>query len=951
MEDVLQLATTKEGEKESLLFLCHNSLDKPLVREIADALELETGTPLFLDIFAIPVGEEFIPCIERALKQSSGCAIFLGANGWGQTHLWEAERALARYREEPEFRLLPVALPGLREDDSQRLGDGKVFQYMNWADFRNGPRDDEALDKLLATVTGRKLPQHRGPARLTPYQIRRDAGRWREAQTVGEKRSILYRGDQLEEAERIVVANPDYAVLAEVQPFISAAQRAARARLRRTAFIAGVVLVSTLGAAMVAVVQTAAVAERVADARAVHGLRYLEDRDQHNAERMFRESLYISNSQIARQGLIRSLQKPVTLEARWVAEGDELTSVAFVTESRIAVGDKAGRVRLVDPLEGAEIWSVVPVGVDAGAVSGHAINDLIYDDATGQIVAGSESGVVFWLDPATGATDGTHDAGHAVLSLRRSIETGLLALGTRGGLLVLDRDRQAVVDMIHGHAGTVQGLAFNHVGDTIYWGGSTKRIWACQIGTNPCQQLQHVDEWVYSIDVDPTGRFSAHGEGGRVTVLDHFLQRGEAVARGGAHVFALRFDPSGSLLIAGDSGGRIAAYDVRAQSLVQSTAAGDGQIYDIAFSPSGERFASAGLRGAVSIWQVSGNAIAAPTYEKLGARNPAMLTREQPTAIHDIRIFDGHAALVTDSQTRQHLLPIVPDTELPNSEEQEEERLFAERALRSQRTSYSRAWAAREIDTIAAWRELYPERIDELRSLPEDAHRLQTATSGDNRMLAVTGSGRLTVLSPDSDMPRTVTIDQAGVTALAIKETGDLVFLGTNDGAIAVLPIGGGSAGEVDCDDSDVFAIFHVASAAQVVAATADGTLCLVDGDGQLVERVQTSAAMAFAASPELNAVAIAGVDGTINLFTLALERVAEFRGHRGSVNALHFSVDGRLLFSGGEDEALRSWPAEEAVYIQKQPWSVLIDSDLDRRALHQELPFLWPFLRWVGYL
>ena len=499
------------------------------------------------------------------------------------------------------------------------------------------------------------------------------------------------------------------------------------------------------------------------------------------------------------------------------------------------------------------------------------------------------------------------------------------------------------------HAGTVQGLAFNFVGDTVYWGGSTNSIWACQIGTSPCQQLQYVDEWVYSIDTDPTGRFSAHGEGGRVTVLDHFLQRGETVARGGAHVFALRFNPSSGFLITGDSGGRIIAYDVRAQALVQSTTPGDGQIYDIDFSPSGERFASAGLSGAVSIWRISGNAVSAPTYAKLGDLNPVLLAREQPTAIHDIRIFDGFSALVTDSQAREHVLTIAPGTGM--SESEEEERPFPERALRSQRTSFSRAWAAREIDTIAAWRELYPERIEELRLLPEGNEILRTATSGDNRMLAIAGPRMTTVLSSDSDIPRTVTFDELEVTALAIGPTGDTVFLGTQDGTVAVLPVDGEAASQVDCDESEVFAIFHVSDAAQVVAATVDGALCLISEDGQLVQRVQASVTMAFAASPELNAVAIAGVDGTISLFTSALERVAEFRGHRGAVNALHFSLGGRFLFSGGEDEALRSWPAEEAVYIQEQPWSALLNSDLERGKLHDELPVLWPFLRRVGYL
>lgn len=72
MEVSLRLTLTHEAAP---VFLCHNSKDKDFVREIADAIELETGTPVFLDVFAIPVGEAFLPWIERALAESSGCAI------------------------------------------------------------------------------------------------------------------------------------------------------------------------------------------------------------------------------------------------------------------------------------------------------------------------------------------------------------------------------------------------------------------------------------------------------------------------------------------------------------------------------------------------------------------------------------------------------------------------------------------------------------------------------------------------------------------------------------------------------------------------------------------------------------------------------------------------------------------------------------------------------------
>jgi len=88
-----------------------------------------------------------------------GCVIFLGGNGWGPTHLWEAERAVARYREQPRFKLIPAALPGIKADDMKRLGAGKIFQEINWADFTRRLDDPNSLSKLNAALTGQALPQ------------------------------------------------------------------------------------------------------------------------------------------------------------------------------------------------------------------------------------------------------------------------------------------------------------------------------------------------------------------------------------------------------------------------------------------------------------------------------------------------------------------------------------------------------------------------------------------------------------------------------------------------------------------------------------------------------------------------------------------------------------------------------------------------------------------------
>lgn len=227
------------------VFLCHNTSDKPFVKETADRLELDFGVLHFLDVFDIPTGEAFRVWIERSLGDSTGCAIFLGANGWGPTHLWEAQMAIERHATDPTFRLIPVALPGIREEDMAALDGGKVYRDLNWADFRNGIDDLDALDKLYAALTGSVLSDGRAPARLTPYQVRRDAARW--AKSDRRETSILYRGGQLEEAEQLTRGLPDLAAKAEIGPFLVASAVRQRLIWQRAALTAITVALIVIG--------------------------------------------------------------------------------------------------------------------------------------------------------------------------------------------------------------------------------------------------------------------------------------------------------------------------------------------------------------------------------------------------------------------------------------------------------------------------------------------------------------------------------------------------------------------------------------------------------------------------------------------------------------------------------------------------------------------------------
>src|SRR5262249_16377095 len=156
----------------------------------------------------------------------------------------------------------------------------------------------------------------------------------------------------------------------------------------------------------------------------------------------------------------------------------------------------------------------------------------------------------------------------------------------------------------------------------------------------------------------------------------------------------------------------------------------------------------------------------------------------------------------------------------------------------------------------------------------------------------------------------------------------------------------------VECDDSEVFGMAVVSSGEKVVAASGNGALCLVSKEGGILNRVEyESNSLAFAVSNGREMAALPGAQGTVRFVAAKnVSLIAELKRDNGEVNALHFTINDEFLVSGGKDETLRFWPAKEALSIYNSSSS---DFEISGKfkALHEELPWLWPLLRRIGYL
>ncbi len=130
-------------------FLSHASQDEALVEIVARKLSNEHRLGVFFALWKLVPGAPWQEALEQGLRSSRTCLIFLGPDGFGPWHSTEMRTAMGqRVAEEPK-RVIPVLLPGARED---ALPD--FLAQRTWVDLRNGVEDETAFGRLVAGIRG-----------------------------------------------------------------------------------------------------------------------------------------------------------------------------------------------------------------------------------------------------------------------------------------------------------------------------------------------------------------------------------------------------------------------------------------------------------------------------------------------------------------------------------------------------------------------------------------------------------------------------------------------------------------------------------------------------------------------------------------------------------------------------------------------------------------------------
>ncbi len=136
------------------VFLSHNSLDKPTVKELGRSLR-QRGLNVWLDDWELRPGQIWHNALEQIIMTCRSAAVCIGKSGIGPWVEPEMQALLRRFIQEKdagsELAVIPLLLPRAPESVELPL----FLQAFTWVDLREG-FTPEGLDHLEWGITGRK---------------------------------------------------------------------------------------------------------------------------------------------------------------------------------------------------------------------------------------------------------------------------------------------------------------------------------------------------------------------------------------------------------------------------------------------------------------------------------------------------------------------------------------------------------------------------------------------------------------------------------------------------------------------------------------------------------------------------------------------------------------------------------------------------------------------------
>lgn len=128
------------------VFLCHNSKDKPSVRQLAGAM-IQRGIKVWLDEWELIPGQDWQEALEEMIGTVHSAMVLVGEDGLGPWEIVEMRACINEFvrRKMP---VIPVLLPNAKEPELPLF-----LKHLIWVDFRKG-LIEEKIDLLIRGIPG-----------------------------------------------------------------------------------------------------------------------------------------------------------------------------------------------------------------------------------------------------------------------------------------------------------------------------------------------------------------------------------------------------------------------------------------------------------------------------------------------------------------------------------------------------------------------------------------------------------------------------------------------------------------------------------------------------------------------------------------------------------------------------------------------------------------------------
>lgn len=919
------------------VFVSYSRPDREAVVSLTAGLATR-GKRAWVDLEDIPPSAEWMTEIRSAIDAADAYLVVVSPDV-ARSSVCAAELEHARLGGK---RIVPVLV---RATDPGTVP--KSLAALNWIDATGGVTG-QVRDRVVQALET-DLDHVKAHTRLL---VR--ASEWA---TRSEPRSLLLRGEDLKEAEALLVAaqGKEPAPTPVQARYVQASRQGVSRRQRITVGAVAIALVISLVLSAVALIQRSqakqaqARAEEqtaVANSRALAAQALVHmDRDLGLAALLSLEAYRTAPTQEALDVLHIAAQRSYAIERTLAGSG--VGTAEFDQKGRIAAAfsPDGELVAASDPAGGVVIWSADSGDVVArSAGSSTPVFALAFSPSGDVLAAGGAAGGVTQLDPRTGVEIAPPiNVGDPVSSLAFSPDEEVIAVGTRVGNVVLLDPSDGVTlagprrlgrGGFTGEFRTISGLAFSPDDKRLAIGVERGDLFLVSADDlRGRRQLDANAHAVWSPEFSPDGRTLAAGilnkssaADGSVLIWDvkslGLLQRLEGHTD---QIFDVSFSPDGRILASASADATVRLWDLTTGQQIGDPLLGHpNDVQSLDFNPTGTRLVSAGADGSVILWDVASRLVGGGGL------------------VNVVAFADGGRRLLS-TEPFSYGEPIPPDPAFPGG---------GGDIFRWNTTTWARVgepiqgeyvagmavgpdgtwFAGGTVDGgVLRWPTDGGSTPDQSLASVDDVLFGMVAVSPDGRTIAVGGFDGLHLwdLATGDALPVTLPGYDNVVYGVAFSPNGKVLATGDWDGRVRIWdtttwkPIHNPLAEGLQ----QVYAVTFNPTGALFAAAGFDGSVIVWNTSNwkRVRELTISDAAISIAFSPDGRVLAVGTEAGEVQFIDVETGRLigAPVSGQRDWVNSVAFAPNGETLVAGSQDGSIAlipstAWTHDVALLAQK---------------------------------